>query len=294
MHTPSICAVIVLYFPDNTFKKRLHYILQQVDAAVIVDNSGDDESHTFLQSFAERRIHLLCNESNIGIAAALNQGIQWAKQYGYKWVVLFDQDTEPMEGMCNVLLDVYQGCCKDGVKALVGANYINGLGKVQVSCNEMTTAWIKQKTIITSGTLLSLEVYALIGPFRDDFFIDAVDFDYCLRAKAKGVRVVLSCEPLMHHTIGIQTRHDLPWKKTAVSNHSALRRYYMARNNLVLIREYWLEEPVWVFKTMVYLLKTMILIFCFEENKMSKLSAFVTGLWHAVIGENGKFKELNH
>lgn len=294
MHTPSICAVIVLYFPDNAFKKRLHHILQQVDAAVIVDNSGDDESHTFLQSFAERRIHLLCNESNIGIATALNQGIQWAKQYGYKWVVLFDQDTEPMEGMCNVLLDAYQECCKDGKKALVGANYINGLGNVQVSCNEMTTAWIKQKTIITSGTLLSLEVYALIGPFRDDFFIDAVDFDYCLRAKAKGVRVVLSCDPLMHHKIGTQTRHDLPWKKTAVSNHSALRRYYMARNNLVLVREYWFEEPVWVFKTIVYLLKTMILILCFEENKMSKLSAFVTGLWHAVIGENGKFKELNH
>lgn len=290
MHSPPICAVIVLYFPDTCFKKRLRHILRQVDAAVIVDNSGNNESHILLQSFSERRIHLLCNHSNLGIAAALNQGVQWAEQHGYKWALLFDQDTEPMEGMCSVLLDVYQRCCKNGGKALVGSNYINGLGNVQVNCNGMPTAWIQQKTIITSGTLLSLDVYALIGPFRDDFFIDAVDFDYCLKARAKGIRVVLSSDPLMRHTIGIQTRHALPWKKTAVSNHNAMRRYYMARNNLVLIREYWFKEPTWVLKRVRFLIKTMGLILCFEENKMSKLSAFATGLWHAFIGKMGNVR----
>lgn len=290
MHSTSICAVIVLYFPDNCFKNRLHHILKQVDAVVLVDNSGDDESHIFHQAFVEPRIHLLCNDSNLGVATALNQGVQWAEQHGYKWTLLFDQDTDPMEEMCNVLFDVYHGCCKNGEKALVGANYINGLGNVQVACDEMTTAWIQQKTIITSGTLLSLEVYALVGPFRDDFFIDAVDYDYCLKARAKGIRVVLSCDPLMRHAIGTQTRHNLPWKKTAVSNHNAMRRYYMARNNLVLVQEYWIEEPIWVLKRLGYVLKTMVLILCFEENKIEKLSAFVIGLWHALIGKMGNVR----
>ncbi len=287
MNSPLICAVIVLYFPDDGFKNRLHCIVKQVDAVVIVDNSANAESMHFLDEFVEQRIHLLSNDSNQGIATALNQGVQFAGEHGYQWTVLLDQDTEPMEGMCRELLDLYQDCCKSGGKALVGANFINGLGKVQVSCGESVVPWIRQITLITSGTLLSLDVYKIIGSFRDEFFIDAVDYDYCLRAREKGIHVVLSCDPLMRHTIGIQTSHNLPWKKTAVSNHSAMRRYYMARNNLVLAHEYWFKEPTWVLKRLSYLIKTMVLIACFEDNKMSKLSAVIAGLWHALTGKVG-------
>lgn len=287
MHSMAICAVVVLYFPDSGVQERLYRIKKQVDAVVIVDNSGNDATNTIPEGGEEQRIHFIHNESNLGVATALNQGVQWAEQHGFKWVLLFDQDTEPMEGMSHVLMDVYQAYCKKGEKALVGANYINGLGNIQISCQEEAALWIAQKTIITSGTLLSLEIYHIIGPFRDEFFIDAVDYEYCLKARAKGIWVVLSCEPLMTHTIGLQTKHSLPWKKTAVSNHNAVRRYYMARNNLVLAREYWFKEPAWVLKRLSYLIKTMVLISCFEENKISKLSAVITGLWHAVIGKVG-------
>ena len=291
MPSVAICAVVVLYFPDSGVEERLYRIERQVDAVVVIDNSGNCAENAFLGTIADHRIHLILNESNRGVATALNQGVQWAEQHGFKWVLLFDQDTEPMEGMSQVLLDVYQDCCKNGEKALVGANYLNGLGNVQVACQEEAMSWVKQKTIITSGTLLSLEIYRIIGPFRDEFFIDAVDHEYCLKARAKGVQVVLSCEPLMRHTIGMQTMHKLPWKKTAVSNHNAVRRYYMARNNLVLVREYWRQEPAWALRTVRYLVKTIVLISCFEKDKFLKLSAFIVGLWHAVIGKVGYARE---
>jgi len=164
MPSVAICAVVVLYFPDSGVEERLYRIERQVDAVVVIDNSGNCAENAFLGTIADHRIHLILNESNRGVATALNQGVQWAEQHGFKWVLLFDQDTEPMEGMSQVLLDVYQDCCKNGEKALVGANYLNGLGNVQVACQEEAMSWVKQKTIITSGTLLSLEIYRIIGP----------------------------------------------------------------------------------------------------------------------------------
>ncbi len=285
MHSLSICAVIVLHFPDIGFRNRLHRIIKQVDAIVIVDNSGvDAETRDLPDEFAGQQVHFLWNDSNRGVATALNQGVQFAEQYGYQWAILFYNDTEPKERMSSVLLDLYQDCCKNDEIALVGSNYINGLGNIQVSCDDSITSWIPRKTIITSGTLLSLEVYNLIGPFRDEFFIDAVDHDYCLRAASKGIKVVLSCEPLMHHAIGMQSRHSLAWKKTASSNHSAVRRYYMARNNLILVREYCLKEPAWAWKSVCYIGKTFILVAFFEKDKVPKLIAMISGILHAVIG----------
>lgn len=285
MHSIAICAVVVLYFPDEGVRARLSSIMQQTDMVVVVDNSGSAATGSNLGLEGDSRIHFIHNTYNRGVATALNQGVLWAEQHGFELVLLFDQDTEPMEKMSKVLLDVYHECSRKGENTLIGANYVNGLGDVQIACQGGGERWVEQKTIITSGTLLSLDVYHILGPLRDEFFIDAVDYDYCLKARSKGIGVVLSCEALMRHTIGMQTRHRLLWKKTAVSNHSALRRYYMFRNNFVLMREYWLSEPSWVLNRMSYLLKTIVLLSCFEKNKLSKLAAVISGLWHGVIGK---------
>jgi len=50
---------------------------------------------------------------------------------------------------------------------------------------------------------------AVIGVFREEFFIDRVDFEYCLRAKARGYCVIRTRKPLMSHTIGTPTAHRL-------------------------------------------------------------------------------------
>ena len=38
--TERICAVIVTYYPDNEFKKRLEKITKQVKHCIIVDNGS--------------------------------------------------------------------------------------------------------------------------------------------------------------------------------------------------------------------------------------------------------------
>lgn len=283
-HSQLVCAVVVLYFPDQGIKERLRCIENEVDAVVVVDNSSPQFTKKFVDANCTKNIHYICNGSNLGIAAALNQGLRWAGVKGYGWVILFDQDSEPMKGLCSALFEVYDTLCMKGEKVLVGANFINGLGHTQISCNDPLVAWCPQKTIITSGTLLSLDDYESIGAFRNEFFIDAVDHDYCLRAADFGFKVVVTCQPLMYHAIGAQSRHKLPWKKTASSNHSSLRRYYIFRNTLILIREYCFKEPRWAMKSIYYLAKTFALVTFFEKHKIAKVSGMITGILHAVLG----------
>jgi len=46
--------------------------------------------------------------------------------------------------------------------------------------------------VITSGSLLPLATYADIGPFREEFFIDFVDTDYCFRARKEVDKLAAS------------------------------------------------------------------------------------------------------
>jgi rhamnosyltransferase len=43
--------------------------------------------------------------------------------------------------------------------------------------------------IISSGSALSAAAYRKLGPFREDYFIEYIDIEYCLRAVSQNVPV---------------------------------------------------------------------------------------------------------
>ncbi len=54
----------------------------------------------------------------------------------------------------------------------------------------------------TSGTLFNLRVLRETGLFRADFFIDAIDLEWCFRAWARGGSCWLAGDVPMVHTVG--------------------------------------------------------------------------------------------
>jgi rhamnosyltransferase len=78
------------------------------------------------------------------------------------------------------------------------------------------------------------------GYMMNSCFIDSVDFDFVLRVKKK-FHVLRVNEPLIYHELG------LPVTKYGISssNHNAIRRYYMARNHVLICRRYWKDYPMW-------------------------------------------------
>ncbi len=287
----DVCAVVVTYHPDNGFPARLSRIVPQLDATVIVDNGSSDAQLRMLRELsAYPSVTLICNFENLGIAHALNIGVQRALANGYSWALLLDQDTLVDQDMVEQLLAALASCPDGSRVAAVGSRFRDTNGRSIEPCrlDARGEQWEEVESVITSGSLLSLPAYAAMGAFRDDFFIDHVDTEYCFRARAAGFRVIETIRPLMSHTVGAPTSHKLFGSTTWTTNHSPDRRYYIARNNTVLLREYGTSgRGPWQLKSIIRCLRMCKRIAYFEKDKLRKIYAVGEGWWDGVRGKLG-------
>jgi len=274
----QVCAILVSYHPDAELPRRVTRILDQAGALVIVDNGSGEETHELLRRIAaDSRVSLVLNPVNLGIASALNSGVERARASGFAWVLLLDQDSDPHEGMLRSLIEVRAAYPEPARVAVIGAGLANETQPVP------RAAWEEVESVITSGSLIPLSVHAALGPFRDEFFIDYVDTEYCFRARARGYRIIRTTEPLMSHTIGAPTRHDVLGIQKWTTNHSPDRRYYIARNDTVMLREYGgYAFGSWALKSLGRRLRTCKRIVLYEHSKVRKLAAVSAGWWDSV------------
>jgi rhamnosyltransferase len=280
----NVCAVITSYNPDDGFKARVSLVAQQVQAVLIVDNgSRVDRQPAIMAAGTIPNVSLLCNDANRGIAAALNQGAQWASQKGYLGVVFFDQDSRVSEQVLPTLLQVWGQFQPSDPIALIGSNFRNvESGKWYAGVAAQAGTWHDTDVVLTSGSLLPLSSYRAIGPFREEFFIDSVDIEYCFRARAKGYRIIQSLQPTMEHSAGHPTPHRFFGRMVWAVNHNPQRCYYMTRNPIVLAREYAFSHPRWALGTLAGLTKWMLKLVCFEDNRVTKLRFIGSGVAHGL------------
>ncbi len=247
---------------------------------MVVDNSCNASVSVQLEAIRGSGVHLIFNEGNAGLAAALNSGLAWAMAAGFNWAWLLDQDTTVHRDAVEQLLSIVQDYPDRESIAAIGSNYEPSALK--------RTPWTEVATVITSGTLLSIPAFDRCGPFRDEFFVDCVDLDYCLRARTVGLKILRSSKKLMEHQIGNVTMHSILSFRAGTSNHAMIRRYYLARNLTTLMREYWRREPRWVVRMIFNQVKSMVLLFLFEKDRRRKLRFFLIGLFDGLKGWFGR------
>jgi rhamnosyltransferase len=291
-HALDVCGVVVTYHPDAEFSSRLERLSRQVGRVIVVDNGSTGSELRMLSELStDPSVELVINGENRGVAQALNEGIRRAASRGYAYALLLDQDTQVDEGMVAALLAVYASFPDRAGLAVIGSHYV-GASAIEIKSPDGRKAEAAQcdevEAVITSGSLLPLAAYKVIGPFREEFFIDYVDIDYCVRARAKGYRVVKTKKALMSHVIGSPTRHEWLGLKKSTTNHSADRRYYIARNNTVMLREsgnYFAGG--WAVKSLFRCLRQCRRILLHEGSKAEKIIAVAHGWWDGILGRMG-------
>lgn len=287
-----VCAVLVSYHPDAGLRGRLSRIEPQVAACVVVDNGSPPGALEPLRAAAAAgRLALQCNGANLGVASALNAGISLARRHGgCDAVLLLDQDTLADADLVAALQAVRREHPDPDRVAIVGAMFrdTGGRGVEPIRLARSGDSWHEVESVVTSGSLLSLAAYDALGPFREDFFIDHVDTEYCLRARAAGFQVVQTRRPLMAHTVGNPSAHRILGSAKWTTNHSADRRYYMVRNDTVMLRRYHAARSThWLWKSLTRSVRLCKRIVLFETDKARKLAAVAEGWWHAVRGRMG-------
>jgi rhamnosyltransferase len=292
----AVCAVIVTYYPGSGLVDRVERVTKQVAQIVIVDNGSSELHIEQIRKIADRwAIHLILNASNEGIAHALNAGAQWAALQGYRWILTLDQDTAVGPDMMDSMREAFRGCHFPDQLAVIGSNYrdkVTGrvlsevIGSKRSSDGEITT-------VLTSGSLISVDAFEAIGGFRDEFFIDCVDHEYCLRARSHGFHVIMTSKPVMEHGIGHTTEHRLLWKKVGTSNHSPTRQYFMTRNTLILAQEYIGKEPGWVLSYLWSWCKSILRVCLFEEERIAKIKQIIRGCVDGVLKRTNLNRRLS-
>lgn len=244
-----IHAVVVTFNPDLLILNHtLASLGPQVDGIVVVDNGGSEAVRRHLQALAERdEIVLIRQARNIGLAAAQNIGVDVARQRGAGAVLLLDQDSEPEPMMVLRLKEAWHQLQDSGRRpGLMAPSYycaetgFDGRFVVRQGARYVACACAKNEirsvdVAIASGSLIPLSVFDAVGRFDEGFFIDAVDTDWCLRARAAGYSIFAVGNARLTHRLGDDC-HQI-WffgRQRRILLHTPLRSYTIARNNLAL------------------------------------------------------------
>lgn len=301
----EICAVVVTYQPDACLSGRLSLVAEQVKQVIVIDNGSSPELMLQLEPLvAAKTVELVANESNLGIAAALNRGLDIASKRGFKWALTLDQDSVPDAAMVSRLRSSLASYSRPERVAIVGPTIVlPGLPE-----KRRHWSWVRAHPAlpvlfqrvrcsggdrddvsftISSGALTSLDIYHRVGGFREEYFIDFVDTDYCLRTKAAGFHILLSADAVLSHNLGAMREVDVTGIRMRARFHDATRLYYQYRNRLPTLRRYGTTFPHWLLYEVLSSLVNLLRIVLFENDRRAKLRACSVGTWHGLIGRMG-------
>jgi rhamnosyltransferase len=270
----STVAVVTTYHPEPGLADRLMSLAGQVGRILIVDNGSLPSEQVETRSLGERAdIDVIWNGANFGLATALDQGLEWAFVHGAAWALLLDQDSQPERGIVAEAARVLGLTPPDKVAALgsgiVGRDHGGSPG---------SAGWREERAVITSGTFISVEAWRALGGFRRDLFVDYVDLEFCLRARAAGYRILRSLQPTIRHAIGRPVRHRLLWRTVTATHHDRARRYSMTRNRVYVWRTYGRHEPGFVAADAWGFAKEFLKVVLFERDRAAKVGAIAAGI----------------
>jgi rhamnosyltransferase len=279
----SVCAVVVTFHPGPDLVTNLNLLSRQVEHIVVVDNGSGVEALSLLDSLKDQfRCTILCNGTNLGIAAALNRGCQFAVEHNFAWIVTFDQDSTVTENFIQaLLLDAEQ--VKD--LGMISPRYVDRRSNKAIPLPKTPSG--RLITTLTSGSLLQTEAYIKAGPFNENLFIDCVDIEYCLRLRSMGRCIAESGNAVLLHSLGKTTFHKMFGRNLPVTNHSPTRRYYMTRNSLYVSCRY-PRERSWIRHNSLNTFIDAMKILLFEKQKLAKLRFMIKGIVDCLRGRMGQ------
>jgi rhamnosyltransferase len=282
----TICGVIVTFHPNNPMLENLPKVLAEVQGLVVVDNGSSATELDALRAASRNfGFQLIENRENLGIAEALNQGVRWAKDKGYRWVLLFDQDSRMRDRFVETMFKTWLSHPRRDQVASIHPRYMHpqlGCRPLAPRARDGTLIWC-----MSSGTLMPTWIFDKIGWFASDFFIDWVDIEYCFRIREAGYLITESAEAILLHEPGNSAPSSILGFRFWPSHHSPLRRYYMSRNRVVVFRRYFRSLPLCTLKAIERALRDTIKCFLGETERPRKFRNFLLGTWDGLTGRMG-------
>lgn len=275
----KIAGVVVLYNPN--IKEVVRNILSYtefLEKIYIVDNSKKNNEKEIKKKIGLlSKMEYIWFGENKGIAKALNEGKNRAILEEFEYLLTMDQDSYFDNNLLKLIKYIENN--KESLKniGIISPNHL-----LRGRYHNLQEKIEQKKGVMTSGNFLNLDIAKNIGDFNEEFFIDEVDAEYCYRLNKKGYKITVyhNCE--LYHNLG-----DIKWYFfIKVTNHNYIRRYYITRNKLYMMKTF-SEVRIKYFITFFYDLFKIVI---FEKDKKRKLNSIRKGILDFFMNKTGKYE----
>ena len=283
-----VAVILTAYNPDvSELALNLKSYVSQVDLIVLTDNSDSAVIQSQVKALSElfSNVHLNQLFENMGIAKAQNLGIEVAKKLGCTFFVEMDQDSKlPADYISSLLLRFEQ---VDGGRGVVGGigpiatkkgtkDVYHGLSKAE--------GYVEVEYTLSSGFLMPLHAIERVGNKNEDLFIDFVDWEWCWRSRAAGLRIFVDTSLEIVHMLGDGHKRFLGFK---VGVPSPIRHYYQYRNFFYLLRKRFVPTR-WKLKYSLIMSMKLLAYLLVFDSKYKRFKFVFIGIMDGVLGKVGK------
>lgn len=300
-------AVIVTFNPEIAQLRTLVASLShQVLQITVVDNTPHDHGDappriSAAVSSEFENVQVIHLGSNQGVAAAQNVGIRASLENQCNYILLSDQDSLPADDMVAVLVDSICKLESDGEKVgAVGPVFSNSVVSrpfrfdvfapnllgFRRKRNRVHEDYLCVRSLISSGCLIPTSVIQVVGIMADDFFVDFIDIEWCMRATSFGYGLYAINGAKMTHEMGDASMRVWLFGWKTISEYRPARLYYQFRNSAYLIR---LSYVPFIYKVRLvkFWLAKLYAYELFSPNKIACLKMMYRGFIDGIRGRLG-------
>lgn len=219
---PLVPAAIVVFQPDPRLLATLVASLGRRRIYVFLNGEAD------LALSAASDVVVIRSPTNVGQGAALNALVEQAAADGAADVLLLDQDSTLAPGLPEILRE--RSRRREARAAVVAPVLVPPAGEgyrpIRYSWRDRSSGAVHFAP--TSGSLLSINAWRAVGPFRADYFIGCIDVEWGFRAWHRGYGSFVESDVTMTHRWGSPQRdgHGPP----QILRQSDQRTYFYLRN----------------------------------------------------------------
>lgn len=183
-----IAVGFVVYRADNHLLKRIFELANNNYAVFVFDNYPEDAFLRQYNAQFKNFRYFTCGQ-NVGLGYGISTVTSNAYFEGFRSMIFFDQDT--IFSIQTLKFIEQNESLLDDFAAISFASNVN-------------SKWFEKRLlIINSGCLFNLEILKKNNWHNTSFFVDGVDYDYCLRLKILGYKIAcISNTPDFDHISG--------------------------------------------------------------------------------------------
>lgn len=280
-----IDIIIVLYFPNKFYLQTLiDNLYEKSNKIFLIDNSPKNNDLNFLD---KPKVNYIFNNKNLGIAAAQNIGIK--KSIDSEIIVFFDQDTYVDKNFLDTLLGSYKTNknsilvpkCIDNITNMeLPSLRLNRFGfPKRIISNSNQNNLSKIHIAISSGMIVPTKIFRKVGLFDENFFIDLVDTEFCLRCRHHKIEIFLTSKIQINHRIG---KNYYSFFNLKIFNHSPKRVYFQIRNSFLIFKKKNIPFVFSFYNLISNLINRFILI-CISNKKSDYIKFYLKGVLDGIF-----------